>query len=127
VDEVSTVVAGFDADAAAVGLSRDGALMDLAEGSAMAKARAQSMGQVLARHDRLSAHLHAVRGGAVLSGVQYVDPDLARATWADYAPAVPVTVAGVGFGAAGFLLGYGVIALLWAGVLRLRRREVVEV
>lgn len=126
VDELSGIVAQFDADAAQLGMSRTEALNDLSKGTAMARARAQSMGYVLARHDRLSAHLARIHDtgpvGRVATGLRYLDPDLARNTWADFKPAVPVTVEGAGFGGAGFLGGYGLIALVLAGLRRMRRR-----
>lgn len=126
VDELSGVVAQFDGDAQQLGMSRTEALKDLSGGTAMAKARAQSMGYVLARHERLSAHLQELRtasaASAALTGWRYLDPELAQKTWADFKPAVPATVPGVGFAAGGFFAGYGLIALLMGGVGRLRRR-----
>ena len=126
VDELSGIVAQFDADAEQVGMSRTEALNDLSKGTAMAQARAESMGYVLARHDRLNAHLEQIRGtgpvGKLATGLQYLDPELARNTWDDFKPAVPVTVEGAAFGGAGFLGGYGLIALVLAGFGRMRRR-----
>lgn len=126
VDELSGVVARFDADAEELDLSRAEALRDLAAGTAMARARAQSMGQVLARHERLTTHLEHLRTAnaatTAVTGWQYVDPELARKTWADFKPAVPATVEGIGFGAGGFFAGYGLVVLLMASVGRLGRR-----
>lgn len=128
VKELDAVVARFDADAAGLGLTRAAALEDLAQGSAMGAARAQSMGQVLARHDRLQQALADLSGASSLHKVlnipRVADAELARDTWAAYRPALPVTAEGLGFAAAGFVLGYGLIggALSALGGLTGRRR-----
>ena len=127
VDELAWVVERFDADAAALDLSRDAALSELARGTAMARARSESMGQVLIRHERLSAHLEHLRTtnsvSAALIGWQYLDPELAQKTWGDFEPAVPATVAGAGFGLGGFLAGYTLIGMLLGGLGRMVRRR----
>src|SRR6056297_1940475 len=66
VDELSGVVAQFDADAESLGLSRDEALAELSLGSRMGQARAQSMGQVMERHARLSANLTSLKTSTAL-------------------------------------------------------------
>ncbi|MEO1139329.1 MAG: DUF2937 family protein [Pseudomonadota bacterium] len=126
VEELSSVVMQFDADAAQVGMNRTEALNDLSQGSAMAQARAQSMGYVLTRHDRLSAHLATLKTSTALSNTltswRYIESDLARQTWADFKPAVPASAEGLGFAAGGFLGGYTLIALALTGLMRLRRK-----
>src|SRR6056297_2592375 len=66
VDELSSIVMQFDADAESLGLSRDAALAELSLGSRMGQARAQSMGQVLERHARLTADLAALKSSTTL-------------------------------------------------------------
>lgn len=128
VKELDAVVARFDADAAGLGLTRAAALQELAQGSAMGAARAQSMGQVLARHDRLTQALADLAGASSLHKAlnipRFADAELVRDTWAAYRPALPVTAEGLGFAAAGFVLGYGLIggALSVLGGLPGRRR-----
>jgi hypothetical protein len=127
VDELSAVVTQFDADAEGLGLSRDAALGELALGSRMAQARAQSMGQVLERHARLSADLAGLRKSTAvqkaLKPQYFSDPDVARAAWSDFKPAVPVTAEGLGFAGAGWLAGYGILAGLMAALGRVFRRR----
>ena len=128
VDELSGVVVQFDADAESLGLSRDEALAELALGSRMAQARAQSMGQVLERHSRLSADLTVLQSSTsiqkALKPMLFSDSDVARAAWGEFRPAVPVTPEGIGFAGVGFVAGYGILAGLLAGLGRvLRRRE----
>jgi hypothetical protein len=127
VDELSSVVAQFDADAESLGLSRDQALAELSLGSRMGEARAQSMGQVLERHARLSADLAALKTSTnvekALNPKYFSDSAVARAAWADFKPAVPFTPEGAGFAGAGFLAGYGLLAALLTGLRRLFRRS----
>ncbi|MRU14257.1 DUF2937 family protein [Roseovarius sp. A21] len=127
VDELSGVVVQFDADAESLGLSRDAALAELALGSRMAQARAQSMGQVLERHARLSADLAALKGSTniqkALNPLYFSDADVARAAWGDFKPAVPVTPEGLGFAGVGFVAGYGLLVGLMAGLGRVFRRK----
>jgi hypothetical protein len=50
------------------------------------------------------------------------DPELARRTFDDFRPAVPVTPDGIAHAGGGFVLGYGLAALLaWLGRLLFRR------
>lgn len=127
VDELSAVVAQFDADAQGLGLSRAQALDDLAQGGRMGEARALSMGRVLSRYDRLSRDLAVLKDSTALDRAlnawRLSERDLARATWADFRPALPVSVEGAGFAGAGFGLGYVLFAGLLAGVGRLVRRR----
>ena len=127
VDELSAVVVQFDADAASLGLSRDAALMELSLGSRMGQARAQSMGQVLERHARLSADLSILKELTVtqkaLKPWNFSDSDVARAAWADFKPAVPMTPEGIGFAGVGFVAGYGALAGLLSALGRLFRRR----
>lgn len=125
VDELSRVVQGFDADAAALGLSRDAALADLAAAGGMAERRAATMGRTLRRHDRLSADLEALRGAGPFTRAyrarHLMDAQIARAAWADFRPALPLTPEGAIFAGAGFLVGLGLLSGLVAAIHGLAR------
>jgi len=127
VDELSGVVAQFDADAAGLGLSRADALDELRAGSRMGEARAISMGYVLKRHQRLSRDLAVLKestvAGKLLNANHLMDLELAREAWGDFKPAVPLSAAGLAFAGLGFLTGYGVVGGIVKGVARLRRRR----
>ena len=62
VDELSRFVAEFDADAAELGLSREAALVDLAAGGDMGRARAETVAGTITRQARLEADLRALEG-----------------------------------------------------------------
>lgn len=130
VDELSRVVDRFDADASALGLTRQQALADMDRAGGMAEARAESMQRVFARYDRLSNDLHVLRPKAPVSQAAQIwrmtDPELARKAWEDFKPAVPVTVAGISMGLAGFLAGlliFGTLRAVLRGIF-LRKRVV---
>lgn len=130
VDELSGVVTQFDADAESLGLTRQEALEDLSKGGGMGEARAISMGYVLKRHERLSADLAVFRNSTAvdkaLNSWRLTEPELMRATWAEFRPAMPVTSEGLGFAGAGFVLGYGLFAGLLAGLARMVRRRPIQ-
>lgn len=127
VDELSRVVAGFDADAASVGLDRSAALADLAAGGAMARARAETMQATITRHARLTADLAALDGAGPFTRAYLVprmtDPVIAERAWQAYRPALPASFEGVTFAGLGYLTGMLVMAALLAGLRRLLRRR----
>lgn len=122
VDELSRFIAAFDADAAKFDLDRDAALADLEQGGRMAAARAESVRRTVARHARLSEDLAVLRQAGPFTRAYEAgrlgDREIARATWEDFRPALPLTFEGGLFGGAGFLGGLLAIGGIGA-VLRL--------
>lgn len=110
VDELTRVVDDFDTSSAKAGMTQAQALESLTDGT-FQQARRADMTATIARHARLSADLLALRDATMLERViqpqRFTDPDIVTAAWADFKPAVPVTVDGVGFAAIGFLAGVG--------------------
>lgn len=118
VDELSRFMDDFDADAASLDLSREAALVDLAQGGAMGAARAETMVTTIERHARLSADLEQMQGLGPFSRAKYAarftDNELAMRVWENYKPAMPVTFEGAIFAALGFLGGLALFsALIW--------------
>ncbi len=118
VDELSTVVEMFDADAASLNMTRAEALADMQAGSKMAEARALSMSYVFQRHEKLSNDLNSLQAKSAHLQLTHIlrmtDLDVARQALDDFKPAVPVTADGIGFGIAGFLAGTMLISGLMA-------------
>ncbi|MCZ4351089.1 DUF2937 family protein [Roseovarius aestuarii] len=118
VDELRLFVAEFDADAAALGLTRETALLDLSQGGQMGAARAETMAGTIARYERLSADLEALQGAGPFTRAyrarSLTDPEIAQAAWADFKPAMPLTFEGAVFSAGGFFGGLGVMGALLA-------------
>ncbi|WEF23402.1 DUF2937 family protein [Paracoccus sp. S3-43] len=124
VDALSRVAAEFDASAQAAGLSRDQALTDLS-GSAFRDAHQSNMRDVFARLDRARADLQMLRIAGPLERMllphRLRDAETLTATWGDFRPAVPVTVAG--FWAAGIGLALGWLLTALPGLVFRRRQD----
>lgn len=117
VDALAEVVADFDASAQAEGLTRTQAL-DQMQGTPFIDRRRADMTRTFARYDKLRADLAALEAAGPFMRAYHAsrmtDRDVARAAWAAFQPAVPLTFAGGIFAAAGF-----VAMLLLIGILRL--------
>ncbi len=134
VDELSAVVAAFDASAEGFGLTRAEAL-DQMGGTAFQNQLRTDMTGNIARLERLSADYAALLGTVPLERLTMAwrmnDAELAMRTWADFQPAVPplssaggAVSAGLGFGAGGWLtLSTIVMLITWPFQRRKRRAE----
>lgn len=115
VDELRRMAAGFDADAAGLGLTRTEALAQLQTGGDMAAAQAARMQGAFDRLARLAADLERFQEARglewLLSAHRLSDPEIAEAAWAVFKPALPLTGEGLVCAALGLCLGYGV----WRG------------
>ncbi len=106
VDSLTKVVADFDASATAAGLTREDALKEMA-GTAFLERRRADMKRTFARHDVLTEQLNTLSnagaGSRVVTILRAPDRELARATFAAFRPAMPVTSEGLLFGGSGFI------------------------
>ncbi|ASM71507.1 MULTISPECIES: DUF2937 family protein [Roseobacteraceae] len=125
VDALAEVVADFDASAQAEGLTRVAALNQM-QGTPFIDRRRADMIRTFARYDKLRADLAALDTAGpfmrAYHATRMTDPEVARAAWAAFQPALPLTFAG------GIFAGVGFITMLLAiGILRLllptRRRR----
>jgi len=126
VDELRTVATGFDLSAAAAGLTREEALAQI-EGSEFKDQLHDNLETSLKRYDRLNADYEMLSGKTALQRLarpwRFADADLARRTWDDYKPAVPVTTDGLVFAGIGYVGGRLLLgALLWLLLRPFRRR-----
>lgn len=112
VDELSRVVDDFDRSALAVDKTRAEALASLT-GSEFLERRRADMTATFDRFDRLSEDFLALENAGLveraIQPLRFSDNDVARRAFEDFRPAVPVTSIGIGFAAAGFLIGALVI------------------
>ena len=126
VDALSRVAAEFDASARTAGLTRDQALADLS-GSAFRDAHQGNMRTVFTGLDRARTDLQMLRIAGPLERMllphRLRDPETLAATWGDFRPAVPVTVAGLWAAGIGLALGWLLGAL--PGLLFRRRQDPV--
>ncbi len=122
VEELTRFVEEFDADATDVGVSREQALIDLAQGGSIGAERAQTMVTTIARQNRLSTTLDELRGVGPFTRAYHAhafsDSELARGTLSDFKPALPLSFEGLVFAGVGMLMGLG----LFSGLSALGRR-----
>lgn len=126
VEALSVVIADFDRSAGRAEMSRDEALASMG-GSVFMENRRLDMRRTIDRHVRLSADQIALRTATPLQRLtmpnRLTDTDLARATWADFVPAMPLSIAGMISGFVGFIGGYlAVTAVLRVLLWPFRRR-----
>lgn len=129
VSELSNIVAQFDRDAAASGLSRDEALTRYeASGDEFLGERGVSLQQTFARYERLKAHLNDLTQAdpfeRLLVFARDQEPEFTKATFNMYEPAIPVTIEGGAHAAGGAVGGWALLSLLLWPFGRRRRREV---
>lgn len=132
VDELSAIIAQFDADAAAFGLTREEGLERYAASpDEFLAERSISMSAVFERHERLSTQLSELREAPPLTRLfkvaQYFDTDVGAAALEDFGPALPLTLEGFAHGLAGLALGFilfWLLATATAAPFRRRRNRV---
>lgn len=130
VDELRGFVLEFDQTASAAGITREDALAEIA-GSKFLNQHQDDLAGKITRYEQLNANYVALKEAEPLQRLtqvyRFTDTDLARRTWDDYRPAVPVTLdgficAGIGFGAL-----WLVVMLFFKGLPRLfRKRQAAE-
>jgi hypothetical protein len=128
-DELRRVVQRFDHDAQAAGQTRDDAIERLNQnGDALIRRQGEAMRASAARLDRLDRQSQAFQRagpfGRLVVMARDFDPEIARAAYRDYEPAVPTTGEGFAIAGAGFLAGWGLSRLIGLPLRRLfvRRR-----
>lgn len=119
VDELRVITEDFDRAAQAGGMDRQAALARYAaSGDSFLAGRGDSMALTFARYADLSETLARIQGAGPVERLRslpaYLDTDIGRRTLEHYRPAVPVTMEGVLYAGAGFILGY----LILSGLVR---------
>ncbi|TNJ48210.1 DUF2937 family protein [Phaeobacter sp. B1627] len=127
VDALRRTVAEFDADAAALGLERHSALVQLARSGEIGAQRAETMAATIDRYERLAADLHELAALAPVDRAlhlrRFAETDIAAATLGAFEPALPVSADALLLMAAGGILGAGGLRGLGALLGLLRRRS----
>ena len=128
VDELRVITTDFDRAAELGGLDRAQALQRFnASNDDFLAGRGTSMTATFQRYENLSTTLAQIENAGPVERLQslpaYLDTDIGRRTLENYRPAVPVTVEGVLYAGAGFILGYLLLsALVRFCALPFRRR-----
>lgn len=119
VDEMKTVIADFDRDAAANGLDRGQALQTYARSNEnFLQDRGISMQNAIERLNRLLAQQGFMERlgplGRPIAVLQSPDTKIVERAWEDFEPAIPITTHGIVWGAMGLFLGWLMMRLvLW--------------
>ena len=117
VDALGLVLADFEASALRSGLTRTQALAQMT-GTQFLDDRQADMQRAFARHAALSDNLAELRAASPIARLRmpqrHFDQETLSQTWADFQPAMPLTIAGAASAGVGFLGGWAVIAALLA-------------
>ncbi|WP_134496122.1 DUF2937 family protein [Microvirga pakistanensis] len=127
IDELTRVIARFDADAAANGETQEGAIARLRSNpDDLVSRQGIAMQGNVERLGRLQTHRETMMQAGPFARIALMardgDRDVMEATFRDFEPAMPVTEEGLLATAIGFLAVWGGILLL-AGFLRSLRRS----
>lgn len=128
IDALSPIVAEFDALSRKEGLPREKALEQLRRNpSTLIAGQTEITADAIERYEALKRQQAELStAGDVERLVVFArgfDPVLASRTYEDFRPAVPVTMEGALHAGGGFVLGYGLAALIARGFSALMRRR----
>lgn len=118
VDELQVITEDFDRAAEQGGLDRREALARYnASNDEFLAGRGTSMTATFQRYEYLRSTLAEIEGAGPVERLQalpaYLDTDIGRRTLENYRPAIPMTMEGILYAGAGFILGYLVVSGLW--------------
>lgn len=115
VEALAEVTADFDRSALEAGLTRGEALAQMT-GTDFLRFRQEDMRRTFRRHATLEGHLEALRTASPVARLamphRVGDAETLRATWGDFTPSLPLSVAGAVSGGAGFVAGWAIAALV---------------
>ncbi|ATG49529.1 DUF2937 family protein [Celeribacter ethanolicus] len=126
VEALGVVIADFDASAQKAEMTREEALASMG-GSVFLENRRRDMRETIDRHGRLSDDLTVLRAATPLERLtmpqRVADTKLARATFDDFRPALPLTLEGGISALAGYAAGWAALSGLLALLLWPFRRS----
>lgn len=126
VDQLEVIVDRFDADARRSDLTRAEALAEYAAAGGFLADQGEARADEIARFEGLSADYATLKALAPLQRLAHVtrfaDPSIARRTWDDFRPAVPVTFDGLVCAAIGYGMAWALAMALLSAMLRLMCR-----
>lgn len=114
VDELKTVVSDFDTSAQATGSTRETALASMAQGDEFLQRRGDDMGRTIDRYGYLDESYAILRDAGAYERLAYVrrfgDAQIAKNAFADFQPAIPLSIEALVLLFGGYVFGYGAIS-----------------
>lgn len=127
-DALRQITQEFDASAVTAGLTREGALLELT-GSDFREAHRVNMEAAFSRLARIESDLGLLRAAGPIERMmlphRFRDVQTLNATWADFKPAVPLTMSGLIAAGIGFVAAWIALSLILGAFLRPFRRQAV--
>ena len=127
IDELATVVRHFDRDANSAGMDRASAIERYTRsGDSFFVRRGTSMQTTIDRWHDMSDHWRSISGASIFSRlpvfISGADSQLLKRTWNTYKPAIPTTLEGLAYSAAGFLVSHTIFGVILSLFRRRRPR-----
>jgi len=114
VDELQTVVSDFDSSAQATGNTREVALSGMASGDDFLRRRGEDMGRTISRYTYLNESYGLLKDAGAYERLAYVrrlgDPQITKNAFADFQPAIPLSIDALVLLFGGYIFGYGAIS-----------------
>jgi hypothetical protein len=127
VDELKTVVSDFDQTAQSSGQTRSQALASMDSGDVFLQGRHDDMTRTINRYDYLNESYEILQPAGAFERLAYVrrfgDPQITKNAYADFQPAIPLSVDSILLLFGGYILGYGSLAGT-GRVLRRRKKRI---
>ncbi len=128
IDELNTIIARFDQDAAQSGISEHEGITRLQHNpDVFVQGRGDQMNEIIARRDKLQRQSQIYTDSGSIRRVwelaTQADPYIAWRAYQTFEPGVPVTTEGVVSASIGFIVGWGLFRLLGWPIERHHRRR----
>lgn len=127
-DELRAIITRFDDEASRNGLDRQAALgLYATSAEQFLRAQGDAMRHSFNRYQTLEQQSRDLEQASPLAKPLVIlrnpDPELVTNAWRDFAPGIPVTLAGLAWGGVGLVTGWLAAALLGTASLRAARRR----
>ncbi len=127
VDELQTVVSDFDTSAQATGSTRETALSSMSVGNEFLRRRGDDMSRTIARYTYLNESYDLLKDAGAYERLVYVrrfgDPQITKNAYADFQPAIPLSIDAMVLLFGGYIFGYGAISGTGRVVRRRKKQQ----
>jgi hypothetical protein len=117
IDELRPLVEEFDAKIAEYGYTRQTAMTECSTATGLLDALCSTYESAVARYEMLTAHLAELNAASdyarPLVLARTYKKDIAESVYKEFEPAVPATPIGLAYGGGGFVVGWGLLSMLF--------------